>query len=753
MKLFSVKRNWFSCSEKLGTVYCHHCWLLAERTSRNSDTPWIDGFSPNTKHLKQQIETHEESMAHKEATKALAQSKAGKGVNMLNEAGIVKAKNFWREILRRVIVVILTLASLCLPLRGHREVVGNGKCEGGNFLGIVFMQLKLGDPYFKELIESKSRKCRYLSPAIQNEILEMLGNATRRKLVEKIKAAPCFTLIFDTTSDICRVDQISVVVRWVDMEAATVVETFLGFITANDGRTAKALTSTVHEYLRHIGLDTRRIRGQGYDGASVMSGSKGGVNALLSDYLKGEGITSPAPFVHCASHNLNLVVNDAVESNADSINFFANLAEIYNFFNRSINRAAELNSIAGLANPPELDVVNDLTAEQGPDTETDSDTDTESTAPKKKVKRKLTLKKLCATRWSSRISSVRAVKNRYGDLLLLLDKLTKKKGKDNGKEREEAACLKLKMNTFEFVIMLLIWEKVLTAIQIASADLQSMKMDLSKATNELERALSKIRSMRDKWDTIKMEAVKFALKVGVPVSFASKRVGRVPRFFDEFASDTRPQEPEERFTVEMFYRVIDTATMQLEERFRGMKFTADTFNFILPNNLASLDITDVFESAEAYVNKYKGDICTDGVEVADYTTDLVDEIESFRWCYSDELRRMSKSNVPEMLQVLQLLNDADLSTYSKLLSAVVIFITLPVTVATAERSFSKLKLVKTYLRSTISQDRLDSLAILSIENKEAWSLDIEGLIDVFAEKKARISKFNTKVLNTMGMAL
>ena len=95
----------------------------------------------------------------------------------------------------------------------------------------------------------------------------------------------------------------------------------------------------------------------------------------------------------------------------------------------------------------------------------------------------------------------------------------------------------------------------------------------------------------------------------------------------------------------------------------------------------------------------------------------------------------------QVSEILQLLNDCDLSTYSKLLSAVVLFITLPVTVATAERSFSKLKLIKTYLRSTISQDRLDSLAILSIESEEAWSLDIDGLIDMFADKKARLSKF------------
>ncbi len=66
-----------------------------------------------------------------------------------------KAKNFWHEVLHRIIVIILNLASLSLPLWGHREFVGNGKREGGNFLGLVNMQLKVGDgdPYFRELVD------------------------------------------------------------------------------------------------------------------------------------------------------------------------------------------------------------------------------------------------------------------------------------------------------------------------------------------------------------------------------------------------------------------------------------------------------------------------------------------------------------------------------------------------------------------------------------------------------------------------
>ena len=66
---------------------------------------------------------------------------------------------------------------------------------------------------------------------------------------------------------------------------------------------------------------------------------------------------------------------------------------------------------------------------------------------------------------------------------------------------------------------------------------------------------------------------------------------------------------------------------------------------------------------------------------------------------------------------------------------------LPVTVATAERSFSKLKLIKTYLRNIMQDDRLSGLAVLSIENAEARKLDVSKNIDDFASRKARRRKF------------
>jgi len=77
-----------------------------------------------------------------------------------------------------------------------------------------------------------------------------------------------------------------------------------------------------------------------------------------------------------------------------------------------------------------------------------------------------------------------------------------------------------------------------------------------------------------------------------------------------------------------------------------------------------------------------------------------------------------------------------LPAFQNLYTAFLLFLTLPVTVATAERSFSKFKLIKTYLRNTMQDDRLSGLAVLSIENAEVRKLDVSKIIDDFASRKA-----------------
>ena len=184
------------------------------------------------------------------------------------------------------------------------------------------------------------------------------------------------------------------------------------------------------------GLSFSRLRGQGYDEASVMSGVRGGVQKLIKDMCE-----YPVPFVHCASHNLNLVINDAVEGVAHNEKFFNIMQEIFNFFGKSLNRWREL-SIAGYVGS-------------------------------------LTLKKLCTTRWTSRIDSVRALRDRYLHILKVLTRISLIS--ENQKEWSEAMGLRKKMELFESIVLIVFWERILRSFNTASKELQSPKLDLSAA--------------------------------------------------------------------------------------------------------------------------------------------------------------------------------------------------------------------------------------------------------------------------------
>jgi hypothetical protein len=67
-----------------------------------------------------------------------------------------------------------------------------------------------------------------------------------------------------------------------------------------------------------------------------------------------------------------------------------------------------------------------------------------------------------------------------------------------------------------------------------------------------------------------------------------------------------------------------------------------------------------------------------------------------------------------------------------------IMLTISLTSAGAERSFSKLKLIKTYLQSTISQLQLTGLATIYMDKELSKQLNYEEIINNFASKKGRM---------------
>ena len=372
------------------------------------------------------ISHHEKTKIHITAASIYGQWKSGntmdKDVEVINKNNI----SFWTNVRQWLLSVILTLCSLNLAFRGHRETSYDGVCEGGNFLAIVSLMAQYDDVLGE------------VSHPIQEELIALVGKAVKHSLVSKPNEAPFWSVILDTTSDFTRVDQLSVVVRWVKVTDNSVepTESFLGFVEVTSPD-AQRLVDTTKRFLQELGIDILKLRGQGYDGASVMSGAYAGVQRPIKDMCP----SSPVPFFHCVSHNLNLVINDAVKSIPQNEKFFTILQDVFNFFGSSLNRWRELQI----------------------ESEKDS----------------LTLKKLCTTRWSSRINAVRAVRDRYTHILKVLTRISLTSDKTS--ERNTASTLRKDLDWLEFVMFIVLWERILKAFSSSSKELQFPKMDLSAA--------------------------------------------------------------------------------------------------------------------------------------------------------------------------------------------------------------------------------------------------------------------------------
>ena len=94
---------------------------------------------------------------------------------------------------------------------------------------------------------------------------------------------------------------------------------------------AKSLTQSLLGELQNLRLDPAYILSQCYDGASVMSGAKGGVQKILQDTLNRK-----IPYVHCYSDQLHLVVAHAMEAEAKVKKIFNLCEQLYVFFRRNV---------------------------------------------------------------------------------------------------------------------------------------------------------------------------------------------------------------------------------------------------------------------------------------------------------------------------------------------------------------------------------------------------------------------------------
>lgn len=88
-----------------------------------------------------------------------------------------------------------------------------------------------------------------------------------------------------------------------------------------------------------------------------------------------------------------------------------------------------------------------------------------------------------------------------------------------------------------------------------------------------------------------------------------------------------------------------------------------------------------------------------------------------------------------MLHYLKQLNLS--SAFPNVDTALRLFLTLPISNCSGERSFSLLKRLKSPIRSYLQQEKLSQLSVLCFNSDITKKIDFSDIIDKFSESKAR----------------
>ena len=159
----------------------------------------------------------------------------------------------------------------------------------------------------------------------------MIAASIRCEIIRKIKESKYFSVILDCTPDISHQEQMSLIIRYVDLSSndVKIEESFMGFLEVND-TTGQGLFDVLVSELNSLGLDIGDVRGQGYGNGSNMKGKNQGVQKKLLD-------VNPRAFYSASGcHSLNLTLCDMAKACAKD--FFGIIQRIYTTFAKSTKK-------------------------------------------------------------------------------------------------------------------------------------------------------------------------------------------------------------------------------------------------------------------------------------------------------------------------------------------------------------------------------------------------------------------------------
>ncbi|CAH1714311.1 unnamed protein product, partial [Aphis gossypii] len=379
------KWSWIAYSGLDDGIYCKYCVLFCvKQGGKGGQSLGQLCTQPlkNWKHAIQKLKSHEASNYHINCVlnfQHLSAVISGEESSVYDQINKVakKQKDDNRKIISPVIQSVILCGRQGIALRGHQDCgplkLTEPSENDGNFRALLRFYLNAtqvsGDNTHVLLRENCKKNAQYISWKIQNQIVDACFKIITQKVAKKINDCKYFSIIADETADISGIEQLSLCARYYNSDDGKMHEDFLKFVPIYEVN-GRNLANIIVEELKNMNIEVNNLRGQGYDGAAVMSGKMNGVAVLV----KKEYPT--ALYIHCSSHNLNL-----------SISYSCNIPEIR-------NTMGTIESGYLFLNTPKRQIVFSEKLNLFKEEEKLKDDGCQS--------KKLKLKRLCPTRWVER---------------------------------------------------------------------------------------------------------------------------------------------------------------------------------------------------------------------------------------------------------------------------------------------------------------------------------------------------------------
>ena len=549
---------------------------------------------------------------------------------------------------------------------------GEDDNDEGNFLQLL--QLRATD--VPELTAWLAKKRSYTSHEIQNEILEIAALMIQESLAARIHKAGYFGLMSDETTDVSTQEQVSISVRIV--EELEPVELFLGFHSTTT-TTGEAIANILLDVLCRLRIPIERCRAQTYDGASNMSGCFRGAQAIIA--LK----EARARFVHCSNHVLNLCLQDAAKSSIVIRDALEVAHEIGKLFKESPKRLALLAQMA-----------------------TDAGAEVISVKP------------LCETRWTVRQAALNSIVKQYSLLKDTLEDIGVSQSFKGTLAGAKASGLADKLGKTTTLFGLYVAQAVFGICEDLARALQSSTATHSSTANAVKLVLGKLKEHCDsdylsgQFDRAKEKEESWGLTEPAPrrhrVPSAKARELGVPEIL---RMNTRER------SVAQAKEAVEAVIDELNVRFCGEGF-----------QLVS-KVEDLLVKATNKVVDH-----TMACEVVIMLGDDLDLDVFERHLHNLSAICGPRKSIDEIRKFLQTLHPTSQDLVSEVVKLVTIVTCIATSTAGSERSFSALRRLKTWLRSSMTQKRLTHVALLAVYHEDVDKLSVQEVKKRFVLAKS-----------------